>query len=373
MIVRLYARVYSKFFIDDLKEIAYVEDAQSPDSMTLSKNSKKIQKLEKQKSTESQKLKDEKGKGKKHPWQPAEDAKVLELLGCYGQSWALIAAALGNRTGKQVRDRYLNYLRPDIKDEDFTLQEDRLLLALYYQMGHKWSRIASHMAGRTECQVKNRFYAHIKKRLMFPDFNAKNMAQANNIAAALFESENLRNQENGFKEEVVVRHTEKKEEFLAACQIVQSSPEEQSFHIITTKPTEVICFDGQNGNMAYPAQNTQNHGNAFSFAGQNQNLVSGQTFLNKSTSQDSQASFAESLSSVRGSTMDMNQKPGQGQNEQAHAQALLSLENELINRDKMKRYEELVRRKNALEFFYTKTLQEMNDLRNMDFGIPNMM
>jgi hypothetical protein len=33
------------------------------------------------------------------------------------------------------------------------------------QIGHKWSRIATFLPGRTEGQVKNRFYSHIKKRM----------------------------------------------------------------------------------------------------------------------------------------------------------------------------------------------------------------
>ena len=69
------------------------------------------------------------------------------------------------RTGKQIRDRYLNKLKPNIKRGDWTDDEDRTLLALYYQIGHKWSKIATYLPGRTEGQVKNRFYSHIKKKL----------------------------------------------------------------------------------------------------------------------------------------------------------------------------------------------------------------
>ena len=103
-------------------------------------------------------------KGKKYPWQPAEDAKLLELIKMHGLNWAIIAAALNNRTGKQVRDRYLNYLRPDIRDDEFSAQEDQYLMSLYSRFGRKWSLIARHMPGRSECQVKNRFYAHINKK-----------------------------------------------------------------------------------------------------------------------------------------------------------------------------------------------------------------
>lgn len=108
-------------------------------------------------------------KGKRKPWQPHEDAKVLELVGRYGQSWAVVATMMEGRTGKQIRDRYLNKLRPNIKRGEWTNEEDRILLSCYYQIGHKWSKIATYLPGRTEGQVKNRFYSHIKKKILAQD------------------------------------------------------------------------------------------------------------------------------------------------------------------------------------------------------------
>ena len=104
-------------------------------------------------------------KTKRNPWQPEEDEQVLDLVAKYGQSWALIASLMKERSGKQIRDRYLNKLRPDINKGEWTEREDDILISLCTKIGHKWSRIATHLPGRTEGQVKNRFYSHIKKRL----------------------------------------------------------------------------------------------------------------------------------------------------------------------------------------------------------------
>jgi len=68
------------------------------------------------------------------------------------------------RTGKQIRDRYLNKLRPNIKCGDWSPAEDAKLVSLCKEIGHRWSAIATYLPGRTEAQVKNRFYSHIKKR-----------------------------------------------------------------------------------------------------------------------------------------------------------------------------------------------------------------
>jgi len=104
----------------------------------------------------------------RNPWTPKEDAKMLELMKKYGQSWAMISSLMDGRTGKQVRDRYLNKLRPNIKCGDWSLEEDEMLVALCKEIGNRWSLIANHLPGRTEGQVKNRYYSHIKKRLL-PD------------------------------------------------------------------------------------------------------------------------------------------------------------------------------------------------------------
>jgi hypothetical protein len=114
-----------------------------------------------------------KNRNKRRPWQPHEDAKVLEMVGKYGQSWALISSMLEGRTGKQVRDRFLNKLRPNIKKGDWSQAEDQLLLSIYYQIGHKWSKIATYLPGRTEGQVKNRFYSHIKKKILKDDLTSE--------------------------------------------------------------------------------------------------------------------------------------------------------------------------------------------------------
>ena len=109
-----------------------------------------------------------KSKRARNPWTPREDAKLLELMKKYGQSWAMISSQLEGRTGKQVRDRYLNKLRPNIKCGDWSAEEDNLLVKLLKEVGNRWSLIATHLPTRTEGQVKNRYYSSIKKRLQ-PD------------------------------------------------------------------------------------------------------------------------------------------------------------------------------------------------------------
>ncbi len=53
-------------------------------------------------------------------------------------------------------------MRPDINNSPFTPQEDEVLVCLYNQLGSKWKDIAERMPGRTQAQVKNRFYLYLR-------------------------------------------------------------------------------------------------------------------------------------------------------------------------------------------------------------------
>lgn len=144
----------------------FLDDSESESISTLQSGSKKITKTSP--ATQAKQASYKKSKRARNPWTPREDAKLMELMKKYGQSWAMISSQLEGRTGKQVRDRYLNKLRPNIKLGDWSVQEDELVVKLLKEVGNRWSLIANHLPGRTEGQVKNRFYSFIKKRLQ-PD------------------------------------------------------------------------------------------------------------------------------------------------------------------------------------------------------------
>lgn len=158
------AQLSQESFIDLGAQFFSNDEELSDDASSLHSASKKITKA--QSATQSAaKSSQKRSKRGRNPWTPKEDAKLMELMKKYGQSWAMISSLMDGRTGKQVRDRYLNKLRPNIKIGDWSAQEDELVVTLIKEIGHRWSLIANHLPGRTEGQVKNRFYSHIKKRL----------------------------------------------------------------------------------------------------------------------------------------------------------------------------------------------------------------
>lgn len=97
-------------------------------------------------------------------WLQSEDSKLLSLVEQYGKKWTKISTFMDGRNGKQVRDRYMNYLKPNIQQKEWTKEEDDILSKLYDEFGNKWSKIALYLCGRTENQIKNRFHAALRKQ-----------------------------------------------------------------------------------------------------------------------------------------------------------------------------------------------------------------
>nr|DAD34749.1 TPA_asm: hypothetical protein HUJ06_005389 [Nelumbo nucifera] len=90
-------------------------------------------------------------------WTEEEDAKILAYVSKHGTGL--------KRCGKSCRLRWTNYLRPDLKHESFTPQEEELIINLHQAIGSRWSLIAAQLPGRTDNDVKNYWNTKLRKKL----------------------------------------------------------------------------------------------------------------------------------------------------------------------------------------------------------------
>ncbi|GMI72189.1 hypothetical protein HRI_000888200 [Hibiscus trionum] len=104
---------------------------------------------------------------KKGLWSEEEDAKILAYVSKHGTgNWTAVPKKAGlRRCGKSCRLRWTNYLRPDLKRESFTPQEEELIILLHAAIGSRWSIIAQQLPGRTDNDVKNYWNTKLKKKL----------------------------------------------------------------------------------------------------------------------------------------------------------------------------------------------------------------
>ena len=93
-----------------------------------------------------------------------EDHKLKELVRVYGEdNWTTISKMMGHRNARQCRDRYKNYLSPNINIGPWTADEDMKHDSLVQIYGKKWSKLVQYFPRRTEINLKCH-YSMIERR-----------------------------------------------------------------------------------------------------------------------------------------------------------------------------------------------------------------
>ncbi|CAK65161.1 unnamed protein product (macronuclear) [Paramecium tetraurelia] len=107
---------------------------------------------------------------KRIPWSNREDSLLQSFVDMYAskkQGWKQISELLiqqgYERNPKDCRERYQNYLDSKFNKTKLTEQEVDILFELIMKYGNKWTSIAEKLNHRTDQDVKNQFYAIVKK------------------------------------------------------------------------------------------------------------------------------------------------------------------------------------------------------------------
>jgi hypothetical protein len=89
---------------------------------------------------------------------PDEDILLVDLVQRQGLGdWGQIAAMMDNKTARQCRERYHNYLQDEPRNPDWTFEEDAILVTKYNELGPNWEAIARFLSSRISIFIKNRF------------------------------------------------------------------------------------------------------------------------------------------------------------------------------------------------------------------------
>ncbi|XP_027903539.1 transcription factor MYB35-like [Vigna unguiculata] len=100
----------------------------------------------------------EKVNAKRGAWTTEDDTKNLAFGSKHGSGV--------KRCGKSCRLRWSNCHRPDLnKHDNFTTQEEDLIIKLHAAIGSRWSIIAQQLPGRTDNDVKIYWNTKLKKKL----------------------------------------------------------------------------------------------------------------------------------------------------------------------------------------------------------------
>jgi hypothetical protein len=86
-----------------------------------------------------------------------EDERLRLLVHQYGtDDWSRIALFMCERTARQCRERWRNFLHPGLVNGPWTPEEDRLLIELYHQHGPNWGIMHRiHFPTRSNNNIKN--------------------------------------------------------------------------------------------------------------------------------------------------------------------------------------------------------------------------
>jgi hypothetical protein len=88
-----------------------------------------------------------------------EDAMLSHLVSVFGtDAWKKISRLMGTRNPRQCRERYNNYLNPNLNQSSWMPDEDELLMAQFEEHGPKWNTIAKSFTNRSDMSLRNRWH-----------------------------------------------------------------------------------------------------------------------------------------------------------------------------------------------------------------------
>ena len=91
---------------------------------------------------------------------------MLELLvsSIGTDSWIQISHSMETRTTKQCRERYYNFVKPDLDHSPITPAEGETIVSMVKKIGRRWAHISKRLENRSENAVKNWWYGYARRQ-----------------------------------------------------------------------------------------------------------------------------------------------------------------------------------------------------------------
>jgi len=94
---------------------------------------------------------------KREKFSKEEDEQLMELVDQMGDNkWIEISRILKTRSARQCRDRWKNYLDPNLTHQEWSQDDDSLLMKKYELYGPSWKKISKAFPTRSVSGVRNR-------------------------------------------------------------------------------------------------------------------------------------------------------------------------------------------------------------------------
>lgn len=138
-----------------------------------------------------------------HYWSKEDDQKLIKLASKYKNDWDRISEKFTDKTPSQLANRWTNKLDPALKKSSWTDEEDLVLKTFVLEFGYNWQKLAKHLKGRSEQEIKKRF-----NLIVLPGLNQ-------NELIILQEALNPTKHENGSSMDVDFSFGEGREEYLS--------------------------------------------------------------------------------------------------------------------------------------------------------------
>lgn len=112
-----------------------------------------------------------KAQAKRNKFTEIDDIKLIKAVKEKGKDWKIISTMIGNKTARQCRDRYNNYLSPFVQNKKWSIEEERILIEKYSLYGPKWSFLTRFFNNRAAVNIKNHCTKLFSRNIVQPILN----------------------------------------------------------------------------------------------------------------------------------------------------------------------------------------------------------